>query len=181
MLQPWSSHLNLPFLLFKYEVQHITSVQLNPWAPVLGNHQSTSENSWIAYVLLCCPYSCHILQDACEDLSLQTWDFFQLSEEGITYYFILIKQSTQNKNVKQTSKTMSFHYSQPALSWSIIHSKAKFHTSLLLSHPKGNSPSLPSWSVLKEPVLIYCSTPAMWDIPPHLFKPKETYAFKKRK
>lgn len=46
------------------------------------------------------------------------------------------------------------------------------------SHPKGNSPSLPA--LPKEPVLIHCSTPATWDIPPHLSKPKETYAFKKK-
>lgn len=74
LLQPWSSHLNLSFL--KYE------------------------NNWIAYVLLCCPSSCHVVQDPREDLSLQTWDFFQLSEEGIIYFFLI-------SSLQQTPKTMS--------------------------------------------------------------------------
>lgn len=131
--------------------------------------------SWIAFVLLCCPSSCHIVQDPYEDLSLQTWDFFLLSEEDIIYYFILIKQSTADTPKKMSPTNPNL------LSASASQSKTS-HTPAALSS-KGQLPIL-AFLASVHPLQHSSaddSTPAVWDIPPHLSKPKEINAFKKKK
>lgn len=118
---------------------------------MLGSHQRTPANCFCPGLLLSC---CVVLPAVILfKTHMRTW---------------ACKHETSFCYLKKTSSTTSFwssslqqthpkkcHLLIPTCS-QLVHPKAKLHIPLLLSHPKGNSPFLPSW-----PLFIHCNTPVL--------------------
>lgn len=138
---------------------------------MLGSHQRTPANCFCPGLLLSC---CVVLPAVILfKTHMRTW----ACKHETSFCYLKKTSSTTSSwsSSLQQTHPKKCHLLIPTCS-QLVHPKAKLHIPLLLSHPKGNSPFLPSW-----PLFIHCSTPAVWDIPPHLSKPKEINAFKKKK